>query len=68
MCFDPITRGANHVIREAMRVWSAKWQQWRYRKAARDVGRGQGKPVDFDNTLVEARQDLTTVGGQCNTG
>jgi Arc/MetJ-type ribon-helix-helix transcriptional regulator len=27
MCFDPITQGANHVIREAMRDWSAKWQQ-----------------------------------------
>ncbi|MBB3134182.1 antitoxin ParD1/3/4 [Rhizobium pisi] len=56
---------ASEVIREAMRDWSAKWQQrsgdieklrgmWAEGKAS-----GAATPVDFDETLAEARQELT---------
>ncbi|MBY2946826.1 type II toxin-antitoxin system ParD family antitoxin [Rhizobium leguminosarum] len=57
---------ASEVIREAMRDWSAKWQQrsgdigklrgmWAEGKAS-----GAASPVDFDEVLEEARQELKT--------
>ncbi|MBY2987948.1 type II toxin-antitoxin system ParD family antitoxin [Rhizobium leguminosarum] len=65
---DAVGSGAyasvSEVIREAMRDWSAKWQQrsgdikklremWAEGKAS-----GTASPVDFDETLAEARQEL----------
>ncbi|MBY2985693.1 type II toxin-antitoxin system ParD family antitoxin [Rhizobium leguminosarum] len=55
---------ASEVIREAMRDWSAKWQQrsgdieklrkmWAEGKAS-----GAATPVDFDQALEEARREL----------
>lgn len=65
---DAVESGAyasgSEVIREAMRDWSAKWQQrrgdiqrlrelWAEGKAS-----GPATPVDFDEVLEEARQEL----------
>lgn len=65
---DAVGSGAyassSEVIREAMRDWSAKWQQrrgdiqhlrelWAEGKAS-----GPATPVDFDTLLDEARQEL----------
>ncbi|MCW1410727.1 MULTISPECIES: type II toxin-antitoxin system ParD family antitoxin [Rhizobium] len=65
---DAVQSGAyassSEVIREAMRDWSAKWQQrrgdiqkmremWAEGKAS-----GAASPVDFDEVLEEARQEL----------
>ncbi|MBY2933353.1 MULTISPECIES: type II toxin-antitoxin system ParD family antitoxin [Rhizobium] len=60
---------ASEVIREAMRDWSAKWQQrsgdieklremWAEGKAS-----GTASPVDFDEMLAEARQELKAARG-----
>ena len=65
---DAVGSGAyassSEVFREAMRDWSAKWQQrrgdidrlremWTEGKAS-----GPATPVDFDDLLEEARQEL----------
>jgi len=68
---DAVESGAyasgSEVIREAMRDWSAKWQQrrgdiqrlrelWAEGKAS-----GPATPVDFDELLKEAREELKTI-------
>jgi antitoxin ParD1/3/4 len=65
---DAVESGAyasgSEVVREAMRDWSAKWQQrrgdiqrlrelWAEGKAS-----GPATPVDFDEVLEEAREEL----------
>jgi antitoxin ParD1/3/4 len=65
---DAVESGAyasgSEVVREAMRDWSAKWQQrrgdiqrlrelWAEGKAS-----GPATPVDFDEVLEEARAEL----------
>ena len=65
---DAVESGAyasgSEVVREAMRDWSAKWKQrrsdiqrlrelWAEGKASGTAG-----PVDFDEVLEEARQEL----------
>lgn len=65
---DAVESGAyasgSEVVREAMRDWSAKWQQrrgdiqrlrelWAEGKAS-----GPATPVDFDEVLEEAREAL----------
>ena len=60
---------ASEVIREAMRDWSAKWQQrggdieklremWAEGRAS-----GAATPVDFDKALEEAQQELKAARG-----
>lgn len=68
---DAVESGAyasgSEVIREAMRDWSAKWQQrrgdiqrlrelWAEGKAS-----GPATPVDFDELLEEAREELKAI-------
>jgi len=65
---DAVESGAyasgSEVVREALRDWSAKWQQrrgdiqrlrelWAEGKAS-----GPATPVDFDELLEKARQEL----------
>ncbi|MGO4134259.1 type II toxin-antitoxin system ParD family antitoxin [Rhizobium brockwellii] len=60
---------ASEVIREAMRDWSAEWQQrsgdieklrgmWAEGKTT-----GTASPVDFNEALEEARQELKAARG-----
>ena len=68
---DAVESGAyasgSEVVREAMRDWSAKWQQqrgdiqrlrelWAEGKAS-----GPATPVDFDEVLEEAREELKAI-------